>query len=422
MSRRASSVYQFFHYKEELRTAKISTLVVLVAFVCWTPFFALLFLNAAKAFGAFDAGAAVHFWLHLTSGLLTLAFAAFSPYVYVFRSEKVQTCLRQMFYQFRDNSCLFSCCEGREKLRGSGKMDSGRKWRKSGCCPCFRPNAVEAADAGGEEVTSGCINFHFNLRSRCKLVRNRSFSCPALQTPGARFPTRGRRTTRNAAAGAASRDGENGLNAIKSPMSANAAMMVITVDEPTKESNSNSMSANASASDLRGRRVDHLLPPKMALKPAVSSPLPTTTMSAASDAGGRSSSSNEEENDLSRSSIKEEDESEFDEEVFAPLKVEVRVEPKPAHVTSNNNSVNENESSGPEKCKKSSLEGARTLSFPRRIVKEFVGTVGRKNWKNAGSNSSGSNNNSNSLSNSNKGRDSSPTKSHSNGVPSIMTV
>jgi hypothetical protein len=39
VSRRASSVYQFFQYKEELRTAKISATVIVVAFICWGPFF-----------------------------------------------------------------------------------------------------------------------------------------------------------------------------------------------------------------------------------------------------------------------------------------------------------------------------------------------------------------------------------------------
>lgn len=42
VSRRASSVYQFFHYREELRTAKITALVIVIAFVCWGPFFLLL--------------------------------------------------------------------------------------------------------------------------------------------------------------------------------------------------------------------------------------------------------------------------------------------------------------------------------------------------------------------------------------------
>ena len=39
VTRRASSVYQFFQYKEELRTAKISLLVLVIAVLCWGPFF-----------------------------------------------------------------------------------------------------------------------------------------------------------------------------------------------------------------------------------------------------------------------------------------------------------------------------------------------------------------------------------------------
>ena len=82
MSRRASSVYQFFHYKEELRTAKISTLVVAVAFVCWAPYFTLALLLALPSYAH-----AFTFHLHLASSALTLVFTALSPYIYVFRLE-----------------------------------------------------------------------------------------------------------------------------------------------------------------------------------------------------------------------------------------------------------------------------------------------------------------------------------------------
>lgn len=47
MTRRASSVYQFFQYKEELRTAKISLLVLVIAVLCWGPFFLNLALLAS---------------------------------------------------------------------------------------------------------------------------------------------------------------------------------------------------------------------------------------------------------------------------------------------------------------------------------------------------------------------------------------
>merc|ERR1712223_1376021 len=47
VTRRASSVYQFFQYKEELRTAKISLLVLVIAVLCWGPFFLNLALLAS---------------------------------------------------------------------------------------------------------------------------------------------------------------------------------------------------------------------------------------------------------------------------------------------------------------------------------------------------------------------------------------
>jgi hypothetical protein len=38
----------FFQYREELRTAKITALVLVIAFVCWSPFFLLLLLIALQ--------------------------------------------------------------------------------------------------------------------------------------------------------------------------------------------------------------------------------------------------------------------------------------------------------------------------------------------------------------------------------------
>jgi hypothetical protein len=71
-------VYQFFHYKEELRTAKISTLVIVLAFVCWTPFFVQIAAVSVHVAG-------VTLWLHHAASVLAVAFAAITPYVYVFR-------------------------------------------------------------------------------------------------------------------------------------------------------------------------------------------------------------------------------------------------------------------------------------------------------------------------------------------------
>ena len=72
-------MYHFFHAKEELRSAKIAALVLAVAFASWGPFVALVSLPE----GISLALAAP--WLHLASCSLATAFAALSPYVYVFR-------------------------------------------------------------------------------------------------------------------------------------------------------------------------------------------------------------------------------------------------------------------------------------------------------------------------------------------------
>ena len=78
VSRRASSVYHFFHAKEELRSAKIAALVLAVAFASWSPFVVLVSLPEQLSTLAAP-------WLHLSSCSLATVFAALSPYVYVFR-------------------------------------------------------------------------------------------------------------------------------------------------------------------------------------------------------------------------------------------------------------------------------------------------------------------------------------------------
>ena len=100
VSRRASSVVQFFQYKEELRTAKISILVLIVAFLCWGPFF----VNLAISGLFFDLNLQVIQALHYLTNLTMLSFAALSPYLYVFRSRKVQKCLGQVLH---DTFCIW---------------------------------------------------------------------------------------------------------------------------------------------------------------------------------------------------------------------------------------------------------------------------------------------------------------------------
>ena len=97
VSRRASSVYHSLHAKEEFRTAKISTLVIVLAFVCWTPFFVVLaLLSASIKDDNLILSPSTVYYAHCVSNLFAVAFAGASPYVYVFRSEKVQKCLQQL--------------------------------------------------------------------------------------------------------------------------------------------------------------------------------------------------------------------------------------------------------------------------------------------------------------------------------------
>ena len=120
-----STITFVLQYREELRTAKITALVLVIAFVCWSPFFLLLLCIALQHqdFPEPEGNSTgthlnltdldiretarsetTMFWLHFTSCLTGLSFAAASPYVYVFRSEKVQKCLRQLLLD------LLCCC------------------------------------------------------------------------------------------------------------------------------------------------------------------------------------------------------------------------------------------------------------------------------------------------------------------------
>jgi len=44
-------MYQFFHVKEELRTARVSALVVALAVACWAPHFFVLFVAGTFIIG-----------------------------------------------------------------------------------------------------------------------------------------------------------------------------------------------------------------------------------------------------------------------------------------------------------------------------------------------------------------------------------
>ena len=182
VSRRASSVYAFFHYHEELRTAKISLLVLVLAAVCWTPFFAVLSLLAfrppytaaerSESLADFVLSFSALYYLHCVSNACALAFAALSPYVYVFRSDKVRNCLGEVLAETFGGVVPWTNSNG----QGEGE-DRCAAW--FGWCLRLRHKA-------GLNRVGG------------KLVRNRSFSCPSI--PNATNGSNGESAAKRAAA------------------------------------------------------------------------------------------------------------------------------------------------------------------------------------------------------------------------------
>lgn len=183
MSRRASSVYQFFQYKEELRTAKISAMVIVVAFLCWAPFFLNLALvtllnNKEESLSS----AKLIFWLHQASNLAMLGFAALSPYLYVFRSRKVQKCLGPVLTD------TFCCFEASSTPPNSSRLKEGRsswptyRWYKAGgllsshhrrSLPTSNQEPATSGGGAGDQEAAG--------KHRHPIERERSSSCPNIE-------------------------------------------------------------------------------------------------------------------------------------------------------------------------------------------------------------------------------------------------
>ncbi|XP_040579765.1 uncharacterized protein [Lepeophtheirus salmonis] len=89
-SRGANNVYHFLLHNEERRTAKISSFVVCLAIISWTPFFLVLILS--------NINLTFLRYLHRGSFVSGLIFASLSPFLYVYRSDKVQISAKKIFY------------------------------------------------------------------------------------------------------------------------------------------------------------------------------------------------------------------------------------------------------------------------------------------------------------------------------------
>ena len=92
------------------------------------------------------------YWLHQISNLTMLAFAALSPYLYVFRSRKVQKCLGQVIYD------TFCCC-GKAAKSGFSRPQ----------CVIFAKLKFRFSDFG--KLNKGAVSF-FDRNSNCNYWKN----------------------------------------------------------------------------------------------------------------------------------------------------------------------------------------------------------------------------------------------------------
>ena len=109
------------------------------------------------------------FWTHLATALSTLLFAALSPYIYIFRSKKVQKSLISLLWR------PFVCCLGRgfsnrsfRKSRSASPLIKGKSRDRR--CQSVCHFAFSAAALSKSGHTSSVENLHTQQSSNESLV------------------------------------------------------------------------------------------------------------------------------------------------------------------------------------------------------------------------------------------------------------
>ena len=109
------------------------------------------------------------FWTHLATALSTLLFAALSPYIYIFRSKKVQKSLISLLWR------PFVCCLGRgfsnrsfRKSRSASPLIKGKPRDRR--CQSVCHFAFSAAALSKSGHTSSVENLHTQQSSNESLV------------------------------------------------------------------------------------------------------------------------------------------------------------------------------------------------------------------------------------------------------------
>ena len=90
--------FHFQKHKEELHTAKISLIIVVLVLTCWFPFYTTLLVLRV---GLFNSKTWPN-WMKYSTHLLVAVYPSLSPCVFAFRCKKLQKELRKMFHKSTD--------------------------------------------------------------------------------------------------------------------------------------------------------------------------------------------------------------------------------------------------------------------------------------------------------------------------------
>ena len=89
-------IYIFFifqKHKEELHTAKISLIIVVLVLTCWFPFYTSILVLRMGFFNSKNWPQ----WMKCLTYLLVATYPSLSPCVFAFRCKKLQLELQRMF-------------------------------------------------------------------------------------------------------------------------------------------------------------------------------------------------------------------------------------------------------------------------------------------------------------------------------------
>lgn len=91
-----------FRYREEARAARISAMVIVMALICWLPFFTIFYLHSGIHLAEFSLKGNFPHYFDSFSIVFLLLSTVISPFLFAFRSRKIKKEIRKIF-KFRPN-------------------------------------------------------------------------------------------------------------------------------------------------------------------------------------------------------------------------------------------------------------------------------------------------------------------------------